>query len=213
MNKAVVGCLSALDLAAIQRARSTHAEAVAVMFDIGQNVSLRELHDAALAAGAVRCHAVDVREEFARECVLPAVHADTLEDAVETAQSRGRAFVARKLREVARLEGNADVVYAGDPPPIQMRSIPHAIGHAASVTIAFGEDMPVAINHVTMSPAELVESLRTIAAAHRVEQDGALALLHAAGHARRMSGGSDSEVTLAIDDGAITFAEPEYTAA
>lgn len=213
MRKAVVGCLSAHDLAAVQRARSTDAHVIAVMIDIGQGVSLRELHDAALAAGALRCHAVDAREEFARECVLPAVHADTLDDAFEAARSRGRAFVARTLRELARLEGDADVIDAGEPPSIEMLSIPHALDRPASVTIVFGADMPVSINHVTMSPAELVESLRTIAAAHRVPSDGALAILQAAGHARRAGACSDLEVTVAIADGAITLAEPEYTAA
>ena len=52
------------------------AEIVAVTMDLGQGKELEDVRDRALAAGAVRAHVLDVREEFARDYVLPALKAD-----------------------------------------------------------------------------------------------------------------------------------------
>ena len=47
------------------------AEVIAVTVDLGQGSELEAVRDRALAAGAVRAHVLDVREEFARDYVLP----------------------------------------------------------------------------------------------------------------------------------------------
>ena len=46
--------------------------------DLGQGTELEDVRDRALAAGAVRAHVLDVREEFARDYVLPALKADAM---------------------------------------------------------------------------------------------------------------------------------------
>ena len=56
--------------------------------DLGQGRELEAVRDRALAAGAVRAHVLDVREEFARDFVLPALKADA---AVDDRLSAGRA--------------------------------------------------------------------------------------------------------------------------
>ena len=43
-----------------------HAEIIAVTMDLGQGKELEAVRDRALAAGAVRAHVLDLREEFAR---------------------------------------------------------------------------------------------------------------------------------------------------
>ena len=54
------------------------AEIVAVTLDLGQGRELEDVRDRALATGAVRAHVLDVREEFARDYVLPALKADAI---------------------------------------------------------------------------------------------------------------------------------------
>ena len=81
------------------------AEVVAVTLDLGQGKELETVRDRALAAGAARAHVLDVREEFARDFVLPALKADSID---EERQPMGRALawplIARKLVEIAALE-------------------------------------------------------------------------------------------------------------
>src|SRR5437764_14858458 len=57
-----------------------NAEIIAVTMDLGQGKELEEVRDRALATGAVRAHVLDVREEFAREYILPALNADAIYD-------------------------------------------------------------------------------------------------------------------------------------
>ena len=81
------------------------AEVIAVTMDLGQGRELEEVRDRALAAGAVRAHVLDVREEFARDYILPALKADALyEDRYPLATALGRPLIARKLVEIAAIE-------------------------------------------------------------------------------------------------------------
>ena len=78
------------------------AEIVAVTMDLGQGKELEAVRDRALAAGAVRAHVLDVREEFARDYVLPALKADAIyEDRYPMGTALGRPLIARKLVEIA----------------------------------------------------------------------------------------------------------------
>ena len=52
------------------------AEIVAVTLDLGHEPHLEAVKARALAAGAVRCHVIDVREAFMQEYVLPALLAN-----------------------------------------------------------------------------------------------------------------------------------------
>jgi argininosuccinate synthase len=82
-----------------------HAEIVAVTMDLGQGRELEQVRDRALAAGAVRAHVLDVREEFARDYVLPALKADAIyEDRYPLATALGRPLIALKLVEITAIE-------------------------------------------------------------------------------------------------------------
>ena len=52
-----------------------NAEVIAVTLDMGQGRELTQIRERAMATGAVRCHVLDVREEFARDYILPALQA------------------------------------------------------------------------------------------------------------------------------------------
>jgi argininosuccinate synthase len=82
------------------------AEVVAVTLDLGQGKELEDVRERALAIGAVRAHVLDVREEFAREFILPALQAGAVyEDRYPLATALGRPLISRRLVEIAHLEG------------------------------------------------------------------------------------------------------------
>lgn len=173
LKKIIKGYLgSAGDLAAIRDlAAAGNVEVVAVALDLGEGVELRELHDEAKAAGAVRCHTLDVREEFMREYVLPEIH--SLMDADQTLAALASRLIARKLAEIAGIEGGAAVIAA---PGSESEALPQAsrrgdgrhLDRAAQVAIAFEGGVPVAINGIPMTLIELIDCLSTIATAHGV---------------------------------------------
>ena len=81
------------------------AEIVAVTLDLGQGRELEAVRERALATGAVRAHVLDVRAEFAREYILPALKADAIyEDRYPLATALGRPLIARRLVEIAEME-------------------------------------------------------------------------------------------------------------
>ena len=82
-----------------------HAEIIAVTMDLGQGKELEEVRDRALATGAVRAHVLDLREEFARDYILPALKADAIyEDRYPMATALGRPLIGQKLVEIAEIE-------------------------------------------------------------------------------------------------------------
>jgi argininosuccinate synthase len=82
------------------------AEVVAVTMDLGQGENLEFARERALAAGAVGAHVMDVREEFARRYILPALQAGAVyEDRYPLATALGRPLIAKTLVEVAHAEG------------------------------------------------------------------------------------------------------------
>jgi len=88
------------------------AEVIAVTLDLGQGRELTDVRERALAVGAVRAHVLDVREEFARDYILPALQAGALyEDRYPLATALGRPLIARKLVDVARMEGTTIVAH------------------------------------------------------------------------------------------------------
>jgi argininosuccinate synthase len=81
------------------------AEIIAVTMDLGQGRELDEVRERALATGAIRAHVLDVREEFARDYILPALQAGAIyEGRYPMATSLGRPLIAKKLVEVAEIE-------------------------------------------------------------------------------------------------------------
>ena len=81
-------------------------EVVAVTLDLGQSTDLAEIRDRALAAGAVRAHVIDAREEFVRDFVWPTLRAGALADGgYPMATAMSRPLIAKKLAEIAHIEG------------------------------------------------------------------------------------------------------------
>ena len=115
MERIVLAYSGGLDTSVAVRwlADKYDAEIVAVTMDLGQGKELDDVRERALAVGAVRAHVVDVREEFAREYVLPALQAGAVyEGKYPLATALGRPLIAKKLVEVAELE-NASIIAHG----------------------------------------------------------------------------------------------------
>jgi argininosuccinate synthase len=93
-------------------AEQYHAEVIAVTLDLGQGRELSDVRERALAVGAARAHVLDVREEFARDYILPALQAEALyEDLYPLATALGRPLIASKLVEVAHMEGAGTIAH------------------------------------------------------------------------------------------------------
>jgi len=161
-QRIVVACTgSSRSLAAVRRLVSTFdAEVVTVTLDIGQPRELEGVRQAALAAGAVRAHVIDAREEFARDCIV----------AVRQEQPpTARPLIARKLAEVAHIEGAA-VAHADGDDDVEATLWERSprtpeLNEPARLEIAFESGLPVAVNGVPMTLTELIESVATIAEA------------------------------------------------
>jgi argininosuccinate synthase len=94
-------------------AEKYRAEIVTVTMDLGQGKELDDARERALALGAIRAHVLDLRGEFARDFVLPALQAGAVyEERYPLATALGRPLIAKHLVEIARLE-NATVVAHG----------------------------------------------------------------------------------------------------
>jgi argininosuccinate synthase len=88
------------------------AEVVAVTMDLGQGRELDDIRERALALGAVRAHVLDVREEFARDFIAPALQAGAIyEDRYPLATALGRPVIAKHLVRIAELEGATAIAH------------------------------------------------------------------------------------------------------
>jgi argininosuccinate synthase len=88
------------------------AEVVAVTLDLGQGRELEQIRERAIATGAVRCHVLDVREEFARDYILPSLQAGAIyEDRYPMATALGRPLIAQKLVEIAEMEQGTAIAH------------------------------------------------------------------------------------------------------
>ncbi len=88
------------------------AEVITMTVDLGQGLELASIHERALAAGAARAHVVDARDEFVREYILPALQAGAVyEDRYPLATALGRPLMARRLVEIARMEGASAIAH------------------------------------------------------------------------------------------------------
>jgi len=88
------------------------AEIIAVTMDLGQGKELDDVRERALAVGAKRAHVVDLREEFARDYILPALQAGALyEGKYPLATALGRPLIAKHLVEIGRIEGSKTIAH------------------------------------------------------------------------------------------------------
>ena len=108
MDKIVLAYSGGLDTSvAVPWLKETYqAEVVCVTMDVGQGRDLESVRERALSAGAARAHVLDVREEFATQYILPALQAGAIyEGAYPLATALGRPLIAKKLVDIARIEG------------------------------------------------------------------------------------------------------------
>jgi argininosuccinate synthase len=93
-------------------AEKYNAEVICATLDLGQGKELESVRERALAAGAIRCHVLDAREEFADKYILPALQAGAIyEGSYPLATALGRPLIARKLVEIARIEGATSIAH------------------------------------------------------------------------------------------------------
>ena len=92
------------------------AAVAALTVDVGQDGTAAAWRERALAAGAVRAHVLDAREDFAQNYVLLALHACAIgDDAAEQGAALHRSLLADKLAGVAAMEGASIVAHGLDP--------------------------------------------------------------------------------------------------
>jgi len=88
------------------------AEVVTVTLDLGQGRELSGIRERAFAAGAVRAHVLDAREEFARDYLIPALRAGAIyEEQYPLATALGRPLIAKCLVSIAAMEGATAVAH------------------------------------------------------------------------------------------------------
>lgn len=161
MSKVVVACFGDQEsAAAIGRLLARGVDVIAVAFDFGGAVSLTDMRDLALAAGAVRCHALDVREEFAREILVPASRSTLFGDPAGALAGLAAPFVAGKLQEIAAAEDATCLL--PERVHVPCRPVARPAVDPLYVNIRFEDGMPVAINGVDMTLTELLDSIETI---------------------------------------------------
>ncbi len=103
---------------------------VTLTLDVGQGTDLNDVRDRALAIGAIRAHVLDVREEFARHAITPAL-------AFGPALAQGndeprvaalaRPGVARYLAQIAGIEGATLVAHGSHRPATDLASLEELI--------------------------------------------------------------------------------------
>jgi argininosuccinate synthase len=169
--------------AIVATAAARGAEIVTLTLDIGQRDDLEDVRDRALASGAVRAHVLDVREELARDYVLPALQANVLQHD-PMARRLASQLVATKLEEIAVIEGATpavdsvaieDTLLGREGATYTLTTAPaDAPQIAAHVEIAFERGVPRAVNGVPMALTELIDILTIIAGQHGVGRIGAI---------------------------------------
>ena len=88
------------------------AEIVTVTMDLGQGKELDDVRERALASGALRAHVLDLREEFARDFILPALQAGAVyEGRYPLATALGRPLIAKHLVHLAHIEGATAIAH------------------------------------------------------------------------------------------------------
>ena len=107
MDRIVLAYSGGLDtsVAVTWLAEKYDAEIVTVTMDLGQGKELDDVRERALGVGAIRAHVIDVREEFARDYILPSLQAGAIyENKYPLATALGRPLIAKKLVEIAEIE-------------------------------------------------------------------------------------------------------------
>ncbi|MEA2014172.1 MAG: argininosuccinate synthase [Thermodesulfobacteriota bacterium] len=115
VKKVVLAYSGGLDSSVIVRwlIETYGCEVVTLTGDVGQKQELDGLEEKALATGAVKAYVEDLKEEFVRDFVFPALRANAVyEGTYLLGTSLARPIVARRQIEIAHKEG-ADAVCHG----------------------------------------------------------------------------------------------------
>lgn len=195
---AYFGDRAALD-ALVRSASNDRAQVIAVTLDLGGTMPLVGLRDDALAAGAVRCHAMDVRDAFASGVIVPGLRAAASADARGELRPLAADFVREALYNIARLEAPAQIVEpSGVPLPWTAKPRRQSVLGGALADITFAHGSPVSVNGIPMTITEVLESIETITG------EAAIDVLHLA--YAELNGAADGSVVLAIRDGRVAVA-------
>jgi argininosuccinate synthase len=114
-KKIVVAYSGGLDTSAIITwlKQNSDAEVIAWTADVGQGEELEPLDEKARATGASKCVIEDLREEFVRDFVYPAIRTNAIYEGLYLlGTSLARPIIGRKLTECAIREG-ADAICHG----------------------------------------------------------------------------------------------------
>ena len=115
VKKCVLAYSGGLDTSVIIRwlIENYGCEVVAFSADLGQGEDLKPLRAKAIGTGASKIIIKDLREEFARDFLVPALQANALyEGKYPLATALGRPLIAKWLVEIAKAEG-ADAIAHG----------------------------------------------------------------------------------------------------
>ena len=115
VSRIVLAYSGGLDTSVIMRwlIEVYHAEVIAYVADVGQEEDLDEVVTKALATGAKDCVVSDLREEFVRDYVYPAISANAVyEGSYLLGTSLARPVIAKEQVRVAR-STEADAVAHG----------------------------------------------------------------------------------------------------
>ena len=133
------------------------AEVITVTVDVGQGAELTHIREQALAAGALRAHVIDARDEFVKRYALPALRSGAFADAAAFATvAQTLPLVATRLVELARMEGTATVAHGcrcDDPDRVLLETAVRRIEPSMEIIAPSCE--------WKMSPAEVVEYARS----------------------------------------------------
>lgn len=115
VKKVVLAYSGGLDTSVIVRwlIETYHCEVICFAADVGQKEELSGLREKAIKTGASKIYIDDLREEFARDFVFPALRANAIyEGTYLLGTSLARPLIAKRQLEIARIEG-ADAVCHG----------------------------------------------------------------------------------------------------
>jgi len=112
VKKVVLAYSGGLDTSVIVRwlIETYGCEVICFAADVGQKEELSGLREKAIKTGAAKIYIDDLREEFARDFVFPALRANAIyEGTYLLGTSLARPLIAKRQLEIAKLEG-ADAV-------------------------------------------------------------------------------------------------------
>lgn len=115
-------------------------DVVTLTVDVGQGNDLPAVRERALAAGAVRAHVMEARDEFVRDFIVPSLQADALLDqSFPPAQALAQALLAKRVVDLARMEGATAIAHASSRAGGQVSRLDvaiHTLGPALRVIAA-----------------------------------------------------------------------------